>query len=267
MEAGAPAKPAGMSPMKKKLMALGITVSCVGGAVGGIMGGLAPKMAQGTWLSNFGSYITVTPDAWYSVSPWGSSVSKIKTLTNSMIIMQNPATDSYNPSKWSKVEYHATADGWAYCTSVYDAPSAAAALEADTSTIYVPSNAEKGCNTFSHTKVTAFAMPYAGSWTTNWGQALTISATEWKEDDTTRVITAYGGNYALMQNPADAEYNPSQWTKVEFHKVGDGFGYCYSVYDGASATAALMKDTSKIYDSADADKGCNGFGHTVAGSL
>jgi hypothetical protein len=221
-------------------------------------------MAQGTWLSNWGSYITITPEYMYTVSPWGSSVHKIRTLTNSMIIMQNPATDSYNPSKWSKMEYHATEQGWAFCFSVYDAETADAALSSDTAEVYSASDAEKGCNGFSHTTVTAFAMPIAGSWKTNWGQDLTVTSTEWKEDKNTYAIEAYGANFALMQNPADAEYNPSKWTKVEFHTVGKGFGYCYSVYDGASAAEAFSKDTSKLYDSSDADAGCSGFGHTIS---
>ena len=80
----------------------------------------------------------------------------------------------------------------------------------------------------------------------------------------TYTIEAYTSNWILMQNPVDAAYNPSLWTKVEFHTVGSGFGYCMSVYNGASAPAALATDTSAIYNSSDASSGCNGFSHSVA---
>ena len=66
-----------------------------------------------------------------------------------------------------------------------------------------------------------------------------------------------------MQNPADAEYNPSKWSLIQWHKSGNGYGYCTSVYDGASATAAFTKDTKTIYDGANAATGCNGFPHTI----
>jgi hypothetical protein len=270
MESGTTTKsssaPADKSALKKWAPLL-IIVAMGGGIAGGIAGGLSGGggMVKGTWLSNWGSYITVTSTTWYSVTSYGTSVYAIETLSNSQCIMQNPADDAYNPSKWTKNEYHATDDGWAFCSSVYNAETAAAAADTDTSAIYDSTAASGGCNGFDHTLVTAYAMPIAGSWNDNWGGSMTITADEYKSGDSTYQIEAYGANFILMQNPADDAYNPSKWTKMEFHTVGSGFGFCMSVYNGDTATSALMTATiGTTYIAANATHGCNGFPHSIA---
>lgn len=208
----------------------------------------------------------------WSVSSWGTSVRTINRTVygtdTSAIIMQNPADDSYNPSLWTKMEYHMLNPGWAFCSSVYNGASAQAALEADTTSIYDHTDATTGCNGFSHTTVTALAMPVAGSWSTNFGSTLTINENTWTREASygTSVyrINTWGTNYVLMQNPSDDEYNPDLWTKVDFHMIGTTFGYCMSVYNGADAIAALTTDVTTIWRSANATHGCNGFPHEIA---
>jgi hypothetical protein len=70
--------------------------------------------------------------------------------------------------------------------------------------------------------------------------------------------------WILMQNPADDKYNPSKWTKVHWHTVGSGIGYCMAIYDGETRASTLKKDLTGIYDHTDAAKGCSGFGHSIA---
>ena len=102
--------------------------------------------------------------------------------------------------------FHASGSGFGYCSAVYDGATSTAALVKDTSAIYNASDAAKGCNGFSHTLLTPFAMPIAGTWTTNFGSTLTISATQWKSvaswGTSVHTIEAYGANWVLMQNPA-----------------------------------------------------------------
>merc|ERR1711924_565157 len=93
-----------------------------------------------------------------------------------------------------------------------------------------------------------------GSWSTNWGESLTLSA-ESSGASSTYPIEAYGDSFILMQNPADDAYNPSKWTKVEYATDGDDFGYCMTVYDGSSAKAAPTSDTSAFYDAANTTPG------------
>jgi len=271
------------APKSKKNLYIGlILVAALGGGIaGGLVGGLSQQggLVLGTWKGNWGSYVTVTPTHWYSKSSWGASVYAIETLGNSQCIMQNPADDAYNPSKWTKNEYHAIEDGFASCSSVYNGETAAAARDTDTTTDvdgngsvdYNSEDATAGCNGFSHSTYTAYAMPIAGKWTDNWGVELEITATEWKTTSgdpkvtTSYPIEAYGADFVLYQNPADAAYNPSKWVLTEFHMIGNDFGYCMSVFNGATAAAALGGGgLAAGYNASDATGGCNGFGHSIA---
>jgi len=239
-----------------------------------VMGGMSSKKSglniKGGWVENYGAYITITDTQWYEVASWGTSIYTIADFQKKYIIMQNPADDSYNPNLWTKVEYHKQGDGWGFCKSVYDAATQADALAADTSAIYNSADADAGCNGFGHSVSTAFPLPLIGSYADNFGATLEVSKTEWKSvaswGTSIYSIEAWGNDWVLMQNPADDAYNPSKWTLAQFHAVGsDGtFGYCMSVYDGATPKATLAVDTTSLYDGTNADTGCNGFGHTIA---
>jgi hypothetical protein len=274
---------AGMSPMK-----IGAIAGCVLILSGvGVVAGLAPHWAyypvmSGTYLSNFGSYITVTENEWIDVSPWGRSYYSILSSDNGgsgvgIIIMQTHAAAAYFPSKWNKVEYHEIAGGGlAYCTTVYDADSSQAALDADTSAIYNQDDEAAGCDGFPFTEMSPYAFPLAGTWTDNYGATLTLDGTTWESSatygDSLFHVVAYGDNFVLMQNDADAAYYANKWTKLEFVSIteaGSGtsagdFTYCSTVYDGETAEAALLSDTSGFYNTADISAGCNGFPHSIA---
>ena len=63
-----------------------------------------------------------------------------------------PADDSYNPSKYSLLEFHAVGSGFGYCTSTYGHASPVAAFTTDTSAIYnATEQGAGGCGQFSHT--------------------------------------------------------------------------------------------------------------------
>jgi hypothetical protein len=236
----------------------------------------------GAWVTNFGSDITITKDKWITVSSYGVSVNTITEMSDKYVIAQNSADDAYNPSKWRKEMYHWTAeskDEWSYCSSVYNAADEATAKGTDTSldndsngsADYDSTNQDSGCNGFGHTKVTPLsAMPAAGTWTDNYGSTLTITAEQWVSTSasgtaSTYDITMYGAKFMLAQNGAANAYNPSKWTKMQFHMIGTNkFGFCQTVYDGATEMGALTTATSAIYDATDAATGCNGFPHSIA---
>lgn len=258
--------------MTAKILAV-IAVILVGAgvAVGIVVGGMGPGMT-GSYVSNFGTYMTITDDAWYENSAWGASYYSIVKHTSGSVggtfIMQNSASASYNPSAYTKVEYHKIAGGWGYCMTVYDAASASAAESADTSAILDTNDAAEGCNGFPFTEVSEFAFPFAGSYSDNFGAALTVNETTWMSVSSWGTslydVEAYGDSYIIMQNDADATYNPSKWTKVEIGTTSTGFTYCMTLYDADSAEAALITVTSSFYDVANSTAGCNGFSHTVA---
>ena len=100
---------------------------------------------------------TISDNVWHESSSWGSSTYMILGYTPTYLIVQNPSTDAYNPSLWSKIEFHnrVASVGFRSCTTVYDAATWAAAYSTVTTTIYNTSNAAAGCNGFGHTIVTA----------------------------------------------------------------------------------------------------------------
>jgi len=259
-------KPEAKKPCNKKLWGLLGFIACVGGTVGGVVGGLSAQknVVKGTWKTNFGSHVTITDTTWYTVSSWGKSANDVKKITGGYVITQNAATDAFNPSKFVKNEYHTIATGWAYCSSVFDAATLAAAEAKDTTAIYKKDDKAKGCNGFGFTEMTAYANPLIGNWKTNFGEKIAISATEWKNgDNTASKIEAVGDGWILKQNPADDKWNPSKWQLINWHKVGNDYAYCTSVMSGATAAAALTTDVSTIYDKANAASGCNGFSHSI----
>jgi hypothetical protein len=223
----------------------------------------------GRWLGNYGTSFVVNNTMWLSHASWGTSHYTITQHTASQIIMQNPADDAYNPSLWTKVQFHSLGGGsYGYCMSVYDAATEAAALAADTSAIYNASDAVAGCNGFGHSIITPYHNPVAGSWLGNYGTQFTITDDTWTSvaswGTSAYTILLYTSSMIIMQNPADDSYNPSLWTKVEFHDSSTaGFSYCMTVYNGATYEAALSTSTLSSYNTSDAAAGCNGFGHTI----
>lgn len=266
IEAAVPAKVENAKPKwNMKIWGPLIALSMIGGIVGGVVGGLSGSAVKGTWKTNFGSYVTITDNAWYSASSWGKSVSDVKKISGGYVITQNSATDAYNPSKFVKNEYHSIEGGYAYCSTKYDAATQSEAESFDSSAVYIKTDEAKGCNGFPFTKLTKYENPLIGSWTDNYNQKIVISASEWKVGDSSpHKIEAYGDSWILMQNPADAAYNPSKWSLVQWHKKGNDWAWCTSVYDGASAKATLTKNTATIYDSSNAATGCNGFPHSIS---
>jgi hypothetical protein len=224
---------------------------------------------KGKWITGSGSYVSITNDKWYSMASWGKSVYELEAYTDAMSLAQNPADDAYNPSLWRKEEFHAITGGFAFCSSVYNGASAAAALGTDTSVDvdgngdvdYNAADATSGCNGFGHSTLTAYVNPHIGTYDTNWGSTFTVTAT--MVDSST--IEAWGDSWILAQNAADDAYNPSLWSLFKFHTNGSGqLGYCQIVYNGATAAAALTADISASYDAANMlTDGCNGFGHTL----
>jgi hypothetical protein len=225
----------------------------------------------GRWMGNFGTSFVINGTMWLQLASWGSSMYRVTQFTSTYAIMQNPANDAYNPSLWTKAEFHNLPGGSVgMCMTVYNAATEAAALAANTATIYNASNPTSGCNGFGHTVMTRYTNPLAGSWTSNWGTAFTISDNVWHESSSwgssTYTILGYTPTYLIVQNPSTDAYNPSLWSKIEFHNrvASVGFRYCTTVYDAATWAAAYSTATTTIYNTSNAAAGCNGFGHTIA---
>lgn len=98
----------------------------------------------------------------------------------------------------------------------------------------------------------------AGTWQDDFGSApVTITADAWGE--ATVVSFDNAERFAIIQNPADAEYNPSKFGKHIWTEPKDGVFYdCMVEYDLASAADA--EASTKTADATDpANGGCGGF--------
>ena len=221
----------------------------------------------GTYLTNFGSYITVNDGTWYTVASYGTSMYHIHAFEGSYIIAQNSANNSYNAGQWSKFEFHATSGGgYGYCQSVYNAATANAAYNTDTSSIYNAADAAAGCNGFGHTTMTPCSRRRpANSSTTG---AITSRSTPACGTRSRRPAprrctvsrrTARTGSSRRTRRPTRGT---NMWSLFRFHTVGSGYGFCQIIYNGNSASDTILGDVS-AYNASDASAGCNGFGHST----
>jgi hypothetical protein len=219
------------------------------------------------WLTNYGNYVAITNEAWYTIASYGTSIYDIKGYTNNKILAENAATNSYNPGKYTLTDFHSTATGYGYCQSIYNGEGAAATVLTDTSSIYNGSDAAAGCNGFGHSTMTRYDIPMKGVWLTNYGNYVAITNEAWytiaSYGTSVYAIEGYTNNKILAENAATNAYNPGKYTLTDFHPTSTGAGFCQSIYNGEDAAATMLTDTSSIYNGSDAAAGCNGFGHST----
>lgn len=289
-------------PQKKCNVKLWAGVAIVVALAGGLAAGLAVGLSgsskpgahiRGTWKAGSGGFTTVTDTHWISMSQWGESLSTIDEWTNDYVITQLWSKDTYNPDKYSKREFHsdgANVAAWGYCSTIYDAVTAADAVAFDSSVPGTSGTYDKtktstdsgGCGTFSHTYFTKYAMPIAGTFKDDYGSTQTFSADKWNKNS----IVAYSDNMIIYQNAADAQYSPGKWGKIRFHPIvtpgkkpagytgllSQGFEYCQVAYAENTLADALAFDDSATstspYMPANSTHGCAGkFPFTIASAV
>jgi hypothetical protein len=107
-----------------------------------------PTALIGTWDTNFGGTEIITANTW--------SGANIVAYTNGVTVVytHNPASDPYNPRKFSKFVYtEPVSDSFYFCQIVYNAETLAAA-QADTKVTDATNPDTSGCSGFSWTKAT-----------------------------------------------------------------------------------------------------------------
>lgn len=107
-----------------------------------------PTALIGTWDTNFGGTEVITANTW--------SGANIVAYTSgvTVVYVHNPASDPYNPRKFSKFVYtEPVSDSFYFCQIVYNAETLAAA-QADTKVTDATNPDTSGCSGFSWTKAT-----------------------------------------------------------------------------------------------------------------
>jgi len=220
----------------------------------------------GRWISAYSSFV-VTNTMWLSVSLSSGSASEwhITQHTSNTIIAQNSMNNTYNPGQWSKFRFHGlTSGGFSYCQVAYDAASEQAAIDAiDAVEVYDASDAATGCGSFNspHSVLTKYVNPVKGAWAST-SSTFDISDDTWFSSaswgNNTFSILFYIPGMIIAQNAADDAYNPSKWSKFQFHDLtSGGFSYCQTVFSGETWRAALSE--VPIYNASDAATGCGSF--------
>lgn len=107
---------------------------------------------NGTYTDNYGGSNTFTDSQWSDA--YGATFSVVKTnRSDNYVIYQNSASNSYNPSKFSRVDFVEDSNSVLYyCQIAYDKDTAAEAEAVTTADRSDPANS--GCSGFSWTKLT-----------------------------------------------------------------------------------------------------------------
>jgi hypothetical protein len=104
--------------------AQGQSTSCIG------VEGDIPEIS-GIFIDNFAGWHSVGPKAWLSFGGDGQAIFAVCRVDNDddFIIAQNSASDSYNPLKYSRIEWHESNGQLFYCHQVFDATTEAEAAD------------------------------------------------------------------------------------------------------------------------------------------
>jgi len=228
----------------------------------------APFALLGHWLTDSGSALTFTDVEQITISGWAEHITPIIYYTDTYYITQKPAADEWNPKKFQKVNFHTTADGSiATCTSKMDADTEADAIAFDPVGVY--STDTDQCGQFTHSTMTPYTMPVAGTWAVGAG-TLTVTDDQWQSvqswGTTVKTIKTFGPDFMVSQMPADDEWNGNKWVKTEyFNMTANSFVFCDTMYNGDTFHEAFGHDSdaTKTLDTLH-PKGCGASGFSFS---
>lgn len=99
-----------------------------------------------------------------------------------------------------------------------------------------------------------------GDWESQFGDKMTITSSKWGAS----AVVKYDNdaNWAIIQLPADDEWNPSKFSKIVWTEIAnDSFYECWVVF--GKETAADAETTTETADSSNPEEsGCGGFSWT-----
>jgi hypothetical protein len=108
------------------------------------------------------------------------------------------------------------------------------------------------------------ALEIDGTWSSNFGSVETIDDESWSSESegfsSSVRIDTYSNleNEVVTQNPDDAEYFPSRYSRVVYTEIADdSFYYCITDFDMATSADAQARNT--VADDSDPENGgCGG---------
>jgi hypothetical protein len=213
-----------------------------------------PLEVRGAWVDGFGF------DHEFSSVSWdGARLAKYDNAAN-VAIAQFPASDPWNPLKYSKQVWTELADGsfW-QCTVAFSAETQAAAESAPDADASDPANG--GCGGFGWSRMTP-AFELRGQWDLGGEEAVTITSSAWGALAVARFDNA--ANVAVVQYPPGHEtlggrFARHTWTE---RSATDTFHLCVTGQGAESADAAAA--ATELADPSNLATGCRGEAWTAA---
>lgn len=237
-----------------------------------------PIQVAGSWEGQWGTQFTVSSQMWLSAYP-GSPTNSILIShydnVEGFLVGQAGATNTYNPSKWNRIDWLFDESGtlW-YCSTHFDADSEAMAMEehpAHDHSLYDTT----GCGGYPFTALgpaPEHPLAIAGAWNDGWGGEITVGQdvmVSWNSwggsagvpGPSMQHITHYDNEKGFLvgQNYGDGSYNPGLWSRVDWVKdTSDSYWICTTHYDAANETMAMLDHPDhdhSLYETS----GCNTY--------
>ncbi|MGM0557990.1 MAG: hypothetical protein ACQEVA_16510 [Myxococcota bacterium] len=211
---------------------------------------------EGTWVTNYGSAIQIDDQTW-----GGEVLVSFDNEQNYAITQgQNPESGA---TEYSKQVWTEPTDGtWWYCTVDFGLESIDAAENTE-ETADDADPAEGGCGDFPWTKMST-PIELIGRYTTQFDSTEVISATTWDFGVETSITTWDNDeNWAVLQNPEDADSGPNTFSKVVWTEPDAEGVFYYCTVDFGLETQEAAENTAETADDANPEEGgCGDFAWT-----
>lgn len=212
---------------------------------------------EGTWVTNYGSVFEIDSATWGS-----QDVVEFENEAN-LAITQVPDDAEMSAGTYSRLVWTEPSDGsWWYCTVDFGLDTEQAALDSE-ETADDSNPSEDGCGGFPWTKMSV-PIEVRGTYMNQFDMSETITGTTWDFGiEMTIVDWDNEQNWAVTQNPDDAETAPSAFSKLVWTEPdADGVFY-YCTVDFGLETADDARNTEKTADDTNPEEeGCGDFAWT-----
>lgn len=207
---------------------------------------------RGTWVSNFGEAYTIDEGR------WGADALVDYDNRDNWAILELPADAEFNPGTFSRVVWtEPEAGSWWFCTVDFGLESAQAARDSG-ATADPTTPAESGCGGFAWTQMLE-PIAVTGIYTNQFDGVETITPTTWGFAGLEQTITRWDNdaNWAITQNPDDAEFSPGSFNKIVWLDPDADGTFFYCTVDFGLETEAQALDSAATADAAaPLERGC-----------
>ena len=208
----------------------------------------------GVWASNFGFEETIT-DTTFNGTP-------IATFDNAanVLITRNPDDAEFNPGQFSRIVWtDVQGDFFHYCFVEFALPTLEDALASDATADASDPDAG-GCGNFAWTRLRQ-GIGIRGTYESSFGGMETVTSTIWNQGLSPMRIADWSEEegWVVTQNADDADFNPSQFNRIEFTTPEDGRSFYYCFVDFALESLQAALDSTATADDSDPENGgCGG---------